>query len=281
MAAECADFSLTLNAAENLTVICTGESSTQNGVTVASANNVRDFCVVIGKDWHVAEKRHGDILVRSYYKGSFIMGNEALDAALDALDAYGSAIGAYPYTTLDIVETDIWAAGLEYPQILMMSANYYAWSFDLIHGYVHDNFRIKIAHEVAHQWFYGVVGNDQYDEAWLDEGFATRLEHIYADYVGLHHATAYSEQDHPLNTSLDVLTKENYHNIAYTCANGFLTDLSDIVGEEVFVSILRDIYMTYGFSVASTDDVISVIRKHTPSAEGERVETLITEYFYS
>lgn len=277
--AECADFHLTLTAPKELTVICTGESATTNGVTVATAKDVRDFCVILGEGWHMLERMHGDTCIRSYYKGSLVMGLEALNAAADALDAYGFAIGAYPYATLDIVSTDIWAAGLEYPQLIMMNSQYYAWSFDLIRGYVHDNFRIKVAHEVAHQWFYGIVGNDQYEEAWLDESFATYLEHIYADSVGIHHATAYTDIVFPLNSSVDVLGT-SYQDIVYTAGSAFLTDLREIVGDKMFLSMLQELYMTYGYSVESTSDVLSTIRKYIPEAKLEKSEKLIAEYFH-
>ncbi len=45
--------------------------------------------------------------------------------------------------------------------------------------------RLDVAHEVRlHEWFYAVVGNDQYREAWLDESFAVYGEFVYQLYTG-------------------------------------------------------------------------------------------------
>ena len=38
--------------------------------------------------------------------------------------------------------------------------------------------RLVLVHEVAHQWFYGMVGNSQFRDPWLDEAFATWAEAV-------------------------------------------------------------------------------------------------------
>jgi aminopeptidase N len=58
-------------------------------------------------------------------------------------------------------------AGMEYPELVFISTGVAP------HGPA--AIRSVVAHEVAHQWFYGLLGDDQLAEPWLDEGFATYL----------------------------------------------------------------------------------------------------------
>ena len=45
--------------------------------------------------------------------------------------------------------------------------------------------RFTISHELSHQWWYGIVGDDQFHEPWLDESFATWSEFLpYGDGAG-------------------------------------------------------------------------------------------------
>ena len=46
------------------------------------------------------------------------------------------------------------------------------------------------SHEVAHEWFYGLVGNDQGRDPWLDEAFATYAEALVRGTGGTYAATA-------------------------------------------------------------------------------------------
>ena len=59
---------------------------------------------------------------------------------------------------------------MEYPNLVMIS--------NVLEAEFGDDSLLKIvvAHEVAHQWFYGMVGDNQFTEAWLDESFASYSE---------------------------------------------------------------------------------------------------------
>ena len=68
--------------------------------------------------------------------------------------------------------------GMEYPGLIMTNAtSFYSGSF-------FDGWALAdgVSHEIAHQWFYAAVGNREYREGWIDEGFATLLER---DFYGL------------------------------------------------------------------------------------------------
>ncbi len=83
-----------------------------------------------------------------------------LDIAVASMEEYSADLGTYPYPEVDVVLTAFTSfGGMDYPQLVF--TNPHAGT---------------VAHELAHQWFYGIVGDDQYHAPWLDESFATYLQ---------------------------------------------------------------------------------------------------------
>jgi hypothetical protein len=83
------------------------------------------------------------------------------DKAVAALEDYGRRFGPYPWPTFTLAVTPRLSGGIEYPGHVMQGPR----TLELI-----------TPHEVGHQWFYGLVGNDQGRDPWLDEGLATWAE---------------------------------------------------------------------------------------------------------
>src|SRR2546430_187138 len=77
--------------------------------------------------------------------------------------AHARRFGAYPYGEADVVlDNGFWFGGMEYP------------------GFVLDRVSsTALAHELAHQWWYGIVGDDEYNDPWLDEGFTDYATDLY------------------------------------------------------------------------------------------------------
>ena len=83
---------------------------------------------------------------------------------------YGEWYVPYPYSDLWVVEpVTLMAGGMEYPQFVFSGAD-----IPLTRA-----LEMVTSHEVGHQWFYGMLGNDEVDEAWLDEGMNTFSELRY------------------------------------------------------------------------------------------------------
>jgi hypothetical protein len=89
----------------------------------------------------------------------------------DAVRHYSDWIGEYPYPTAQAVEgpKNVMSGGMEYPMItLITSPNADEPELDGV-----------IAHEVGHNWFYGILGTNERDHAWMDEGMNTYYQFRY------------------------------------------------------------------------------------------------------
>ncbi len=94
-----------------------------------------------------------------------------MQSSLLSLDVFNRYFGDYPYAELDVAETDIAAGGVEYPGIVVLTDN--LW----LNG--SPTTELVTAHEIAHQWWYAMVGNNQGETPWLDESLTSFSEGIY------------------------------------------------------------------------------------------------------
>ncbi|HTN45514.1 MAG TPA: M1 family metallopeptidase [Flavipsychrobacter sp.] len=95
------------------------------------------------------------------YKNSWRRGTQHLK---NALKIYGEGVGQYPYKTIKAVQGDMNAGGgMEYPTVTVI---------DKAVG----GSKEVIVHEAGHNWFYGILGSNERDHAWMDEGINTFYE---------------------------------------------------------------------------------------------------------
>jgi hypothetical protein len=132
-------------------------SVSPDGLTqVFAATNVRDFTVTAATDYLTKSRVVRDSIVRVYYRPG-APGAAMLDAAADAFDAIEQRLGSYPHRTFRVAQS-AGAYGMESPGLIWIPT-----------GFVRSNLRYLAAHETAHQWFYGIVGNDQAKQPFADE----------------------------------------------------------------------------------------------------------------
>jgi hypothetical protein len=242
----------------------------------------RDFALALSRDYETASAQIGDTTVTSYYlPGDESSGQQALQVAADALEVYSGRFGRYPYTELDVAETsfEVMGApgGMEFPGIVFIGSGLYESG-----GLFGSELDVVVAHEVAHQWWYGVVGNNQVDEPWLDEGFATYSSILYAeDKLDPLRAEAilWSQAlmpyqvvrllgaDGPLQSSLldysdDLIT---YQSLVYGKGALFLARLRELLGDEPFFALLQQHYQTHKYALLPPDG----FRQSLEAAAGE------------
>ncbi len=163
---EMANYCVALTAHKDFMIAASGvpgEAQTKendNVRTVYTAKSVRDFALVMSPKFQKASATVDSTTVNYYYFSDRAF-EESLSTATKALRYFSSTFGKYPYAKLDVVETDFCYGGMEYPCLVMITS-----------GLEKRSYETAIIHEIAHQWWYGLVGNDQVREAYLDEGLA-------------------------------------------------------------------------------------------------------------
>ena len=262
------DFEITFHVPEGYRLITSAKDSPEpvdSEVTLRQAN-VRDFAAVISKDYEPVQGRAGDVQVNLWYlKGMEDVAQELHQAAISGMEFFGKHFGKYPYQEVDVVlgETGYGIAGMEYPGLVT--------SLDKIPTRKGERPAVNVvAHELAHQWWYGVVGNNQVKEPWLDEGLTTFSEFLFmSEQMGeneqdlLVKAAERTDRIHEEKgvTSVESLYKYSdpvYGMMVYTRPAAMLWKLADELGKEKVLEILSTYYDRYRFQTATTQDFVQV-----------------------
>ncbi len=163
-----ADTSISVSAPEELTVLMTGEQAEPSKPaggrrTWTSTEPVaRDVAVAVG-DFAVVERETEDgVRVVAGSVEDFEDAGELLDDTLAAIEDLEGQLGPFPYGSLTVIGLPEYGGGIEYPSAILQATR--------------DD--VVLVHEVAHEWFYGMVGNSQFRDPWLDEAFATYAESV-------------------------------------------------------------------------------------------------------
>jgi hypothetical protein len=243
---------------------------------------MRDFMIVMSPDLDVKSDGVDGVTINSYARQANAKGGEqALRAAVQAVQSYNRRFGAYPFTELDVVATPTTAGGIEYPGLVVIAEGLYRDS-----GPVLD---LVVAHEVAHQWWYSLVGNDQIDAPWLDEAlaeFSPALffrdwygEEAIADLVKYWQASYDQVKGKPEDKRADLpvgqYSDDQYGMLVYVKAALFFNALYETLGDEKFNLFLQEYFQTYRFGVAYPKDLLAIAAKYVGQ---DRLDKLLREW---
>lgn len=278
----CADYSITITLPQEYTVVCSGTESPaeqENGMSTwtIEAKNMRDVGLTASNHFAMLESSVNEVGVRVYYFNNDNAKKQAeimLETAVKSMEFYNQNLGGYPYPNLDVVMTDDLIGAIEFPGYVRVgdySASLEGQDGEYMKSLVVEN----TAHEVAHQWFYAVVGNNSYKEPWLDESFASFCQLAYQanglskkEFEKLVNETRLPQQSikgSALNLSYGELGK-NYLSTVYEKGKFFLYDLMNAMEEETFYTMLQEYYSTYAFQEVTTADFVAMVKKHVDSA---------------
>ena len=180
----------------------------------------------------------GPVIIRAYYLPGHKDANDAVIwMATQSIGLYQVKFAPYPYQSLSIVESDL-QDGQEFDGLVFLASKFYTE----YNGSARSNLFSIGTHEIAHQWWFGLVGSDQAVEPWLDEALAVYSERIFYEYnhpgygdwwwdfrVNYFGPSGYVDQG-----VYGFGTFRAYVNAVYLNGANFLEELRTRIGDEAF-----------------------------------------------
>jgi hypothetical protein len=221
--------------------------------------NVHDFAWFANKDFFVNQDTcklaSGKVVnIYTYYTSSQqTVWKNSTALAKRALHFYSKEVGEYPYNSLSAVQgPESFGGGMEYPTITVISPLPSEKEFDII-----------LAHEIGHNWFYGILASNERQYPWLDEGLNTYYDRKYTEqtYGGLPlsedlvlQTLVKTHRDQPIATVADELTALNYGLVAYHKTAEWLKWVEEKIGASNFQTAIKQYYLQWQFKHPQPDD---------------------------
>ncbi len=272
---EICDYEVTLTVPEEYTLV-SGFEAQESDLEGKRAyhvreEGVRDVAFVLGKGMSAVSDEACGKEVRYYYFND-PSPETALKCACDALTCYSEAFCDYAYPRYTLVQTDFVYGGMEFPALSMISSTLNKGEMPAV-----------VAHETAHQWWYAMVGSNQFEHAWQDEGLAEYSSALfferfpdygltYADCISASeqsyraffsiHSQVTKEADTSMDRALTAYTGEyEYRNIAYDKGVILFDRVRELMGEKKFMNALSKYAKTYSGKIATPEQLISCFSK--------------------
>ena len=241
------DYTVTLDHPSTLSVPATGTSVDSAGsagrtITKAVGTKVREFAWGAGPFKKISGTTAGGVKVNVYSVSSISTSSATsmLNVATSSLDAHAARFGAYPYGEADVVlDNGFWFGGMEYPGFVL----------DLVSS-------TALAHELAHQWFYGIVGDDEYNTPWLDEGFTDYATDLYFNKTGTGCGITWQSSAEKLTNSMAYWDAHSsrYGTVVYGYGKCTLHDLRRLIGTTAMTNLLRSYAASHWYGISTVAD---------------------------
>lgn len=197
----------------------------------------------------------------------------ALDVASRAIEDFSNRYAPYPYTEFDMASTPTLALGIEYPGMVVITTGIYDLKSEVRGAPASVYLESTVAHEVGHQWFYNLVGDDQLDHPWIDESLTqfVTLQYYMDEYgtVGANGFRASLEErwarienaEIPIGLSVASYEGPEYGAIIYGRGPLFFVALKEVMGAENFDNFLKAYTETFSWKVATPEELQSLAEK--------------------
>ena len=263
-----------------------------SGVEVGSANNsdgtrtviyhgddIHDFAWTVSPRYKVREStyqaRMGPIKLRFLMQPAHWSQAERHEKITrETLDHFEKWYGPYPYKTLTVVDPEPGSAagGMEYPTFITGDTSWF----------MPDGMHLPelvVEHEFGHQYWYGMVATNEFEDAWMDEGINSYTEvkvldsilgkntsilNIAGATVGEREAQRLSyigvaDRDPMAQKAYDYYNSGSYGGVTYGKTASVLLTLEGIIGEETMAKAMHTYFMKYRFTHPTKEDFLKTI----------------------
>ena len=270
-----ASYSVTLTVPREFTVACTGfvvsESLIGEKKTLTiEAPGAREFAFCASNAFVVERAQAGSVEVELYAlsKTEPAVRKKALDAAKNAVAVFAERFGPHPFARLCVAESGMLDGGMEYPGLILIDTTLFMPGYERYLEYI-------VVHEAAHQWWYALVGSEQYKEPWLDEALTEYSASVYfGDVYGeakrkelfqIFENDTYSAQQPPLHGGgaiSDYPDAALYSRSVYAEGAKMYEELRAQMGDGPFFAALREYAARYAYSITNKQDLFGALSKY-------------------
>ncbi len=207
------------------------------------ARNVRDFNFTAARDFKVRSGWSNDGKVRIKVFTRTISASTAMTWTKRALARFSDKVGQYPYPTFVVSESS-GAYAMESPALVWIPAHYQTARMPFV-----------LVHEIAHQWFYAVVGNDQTRQPFVDEAM---VEFLTRDWFGFRSSRCATKR---LDLTMYEYTPGCYYEQIYVQGSRFLANVKGDMGSGAFWSVVRSFWRDHRYDIVTTKQLLEAFRE--------------------
>ncbi len=193
----------------------------------------------------------------------------------ESLEHFESWYGPYPYKTITLVDPEsAEAGGMEYPTFITGDTSWF----------MPEGLKLPelvVEHEFGHQYWYGMVATNEFEDAWMDEGINSYSEVKVLDstlgrktsgidmlgatlgereqqrlgYIGM------ADVDPIAQKAYDYYSVNSYGGVTYGKTASVLLTLESIIGEDTMAKAMRTYFMKYRFTHPTKEDFLKTIEE--------------------
>ncbi len=267
------------------TGVQTGETDNGNGTKTVSfhAEDVHDFAWTSDPNYKVVEGEFdgsvGPVKIRLLtYEGHKSSWQRYLDIMQGTMKRFDDWYGPYPYAQITVVDPPhgaLEAGGMEYPTFITGDTIWWAPKGQ------HVLPEMVTEHEFGHQYWYGMVATNEFENAWLDEGINSYTEVKVMDDIFGHDTSMLNmfgaqfgdagaqresylgapDRDAISTASYTDMSMGTYGDITYGKTATMLVTLETVVGEQTLKNALHTYFMKYRFTHPTQEDFLRTVNE--------------------
>ncbi|WP_306291818.1 M1 family metallopeptidase [Paenibacillus sp. RU5A] len=260
-----ADYEVEFNVPDQYQVVMPGTITTRDdaetGRKVVStvAENTREFAFFASPNFKVDSVTRNGLTVEYYYfdnqSGKKKIVDGYVDQAFKAINFFSDKYGKYPYPEFRIVESYVEGVAIEYSRLIQMGQIGINSAPDQDTVFVH---------EIAHQWFHALIGNNSETESFLDEGFADFSKVYFSEKQGdtMNGFKSIQFDDSTVDKAIASTNDEVgdwASPVYYDKGRQAIYQLYRSVGEEKFDAFMKEYFKRYVYQNATIDGLLQTI----------------------